>query len=188
MIGRMFRIPYLVLVLIAGSLTACAVPRPFTPRIPEPSQPPPQPAPQVQTKPAPLPEPAAPSPPMPTPAPTPSPAVRPHTLSAASKALVTQAQAQATAGNDALASQTIERALRIESDNPLLWIELAKIRQNSGNASQAENMARKALTMASGDSKAQAAAWRVIAESYRTRGRNPEARDADAKAASLMGG
>jgi predicted Zn-dependent protease len=84
-----------------------------------------------------------------------------------------------------LAAATIERALRIEPDNPLLWIELAKIRHNEGNEAQAENLARKALTMAAGDNRTQAAAWRVIADSYRARGRNPEAREAEAKAAGL---
>jgi Tfp pilus assembly protein PilF len=101
--------------------------------------------------------------------------------------LVAQAQSQANAGNDALAAVTLERALRIEPDNPLLWIELAKIRHNEGNESQAENLARKALAMATGDGKTQAAAWRVIANSYRARGRNPEAREAEVKAANLGG-
>jgi tetratricopeptide (TPR) repeat protein len=135
----------------------------------------------VQTQPATTPEPAAPVQPLPT-QPT-----RAHALSAASKALVAKAQEQENAGNDALAAATIERAMRIESDNPLLWIELAKLRQNEGNSAQAENLARKALAMASGDNKTQAAAWRVIAETYRARGRNPEARDADAKASALGG-
>jgi hypothetical protein len=69
----------------------------------------------------------------------------------------------------------------------LLWIELAKIRHNQGNEPQAENLARKALSMATGDTKTQAAAWRVIADSYRARGRNVEARDAEVKAAGLTG-
>jgi predicted Zn-dependent protease len=172
----------LVLLIAAAFLAACTAPRPFTPRTPE-SQPRPAPPNGVQTQPA-TPQEAL-QPTQPLPAPTTPP--RPRGLSPASKALVAQAQAQSSAGNDALASATIERALRIESDNPLLWIELAKIRQSEGNAAQAENLARKALTMATGDNKTQAAAWRVIAESFRARGRNPEARDADAKAVALGG-
>jgi Flp pilus assembly protein TadD len=118
------------------------------------------------------------------PVPAPQPAPRPRTLGPAAKALVDQARAQSNAGNNTLAASTLERALRIEPDNPLVWIELAKVRQDDGNSAQAENLARKALTMAT-DGKTQAAAWKVIAESYRARGRNPEARDADAKAATL---
>jgi Tfp pilus assembly protein PilF len=113
------------------------------------------------------------------------PPVARKTYGAATKALVTQAQSQLNAGNNALAAATIERALRIEPDNPLLWIELANIRHHEGNDAQAENVARKALAMASGDGKTQAAAWRVIAESYRARGRNPEAHEAEARAKGL---
>jgi predicted Zn-dependent protease len=174
-------VPFLILSL----LTACAAPRPFSPRVPPQKESTPGES-NVQTKPAATPEPPAPAQSLPNPSPVPAP--HSHTLSAASKALVAQAQAQSNAGNDALAAATIERALRIESDNPLLWIELAKVRQNEGDAAQAENMARKALAMSNGDNKVQAAAWRVIAESFRARGRNPEARDADAKAVSLAGG
>jgi hypothetical protein len=170
------------LLVVAGLVGGCAVPSPYRPRAPEP-QAPPQSAPQpgVQTQGIPTPEPAAPPTPLP---PSTTPAPRTHTLTAASKALVAQAQTQLNSGNDALASATIERALRIEPDNPLLWVELARIRQESGNAAQAENLARKALAMATGDGKTQAAAWRIIAQSYRARGRNPEARDADAKASA----
>jgi Flp pilus assembly protein TadD len=98
---------------------------------------------------------------------------------------VTQAQTQVGAGNFAVASGTIERALRIEPSNPLLWIELGKVRQAEGNFVQAENMARKALNMAGQAPKAQSAAWRLISDSYRGRGRNSEARDAQVKADQL---
>jgi predicted Zn-dependent protease len=131
----------------------------------------------VQTQAAVVPETAAPAEALP-------PAVR-KTYGAATKALVAQAQAQLNTGNNALAAATIERALRIEPDSPLLWIELAKIRHHEGNDAQAENLARKALAMASGDGKTQATAWRVIAESYRARGRNPEAREAVVRANAL---
>jgi predicted Zn-dependent protease len=131
----------------------------------------------VQTQAVLTPESTAPAEPLPPP-------VR-KTYGAATKALVSQAQTQMNAGNDALAAATIERALRIEPDSPLLWIELAKIRHHEGNDAQAENLARKALAMASGDGKMQATAWRVIADSYRARGRNPEAREAMARANGL---
>lgn len=161
-------------VLSLGLLTgmsACVTPRPFEP---SPSTTPPVDSTPTQPPP---PEMATPS--------EPSPPPKPHTLSSATKALVTQAQAQMAAGNDAMAASTLERALRIEPNNPLIWIEMAKLRQEEGNAAQAENLAKKALSMATGDARAQASAWRVMADSYRARGRNPEARDADARAAAL---
>lgn len=110
------------------------------------------------------------------------PVVREPVLGPASRALVGQAQTQLASSNFALAASSIERALRIEPDNPLLWIELGKIRQAEGNYGQAENMGRKAVAMSVHAPRAQAAAWRLIAESLRARGRNTEAREAQARA------
>lgn len=108
--------------------------------------------------------------------------VREPTLGAASRALVSQAQTQLATRNFAVAASSIERALRIEPDNPLLWIELGKVRQAEGNYVQAENMGRKAVSMSVNAPRAQSAAWRLIAESYRARGKNNEAREAQARA------
>ena len=99
-------------------------------------------------------------------------------LGAASRALVTQAQAQAKSGDFGQASATIERALRIEPENPLLWIELGRMRLGAGDAQQADAMGRKALTLGTGDPSAQAGAWRLIADSLQARGRNSEAAQA----------
>lgn len=167
--------------IICLLLAACSVPSPYVRRNPptQTEQSTQSSQPSVQTQPNPVSPSTAPAEPLPTPTP------RPRTLSPASKALVAQAQTQLNAGNDALAAATIERALRIEPNNPLLWIELAKIRQTVGNAPQAENLARKALAMAVGDGRAQAAAWRVIADTFRARGRNNDAREAEARALAL---
>jgi predicted Zn-dependent protease len=99
--------------------------------------------------------------------------------------LVAQAQTQSASGNYAVAAGTIERALRIEPENPLLWIEMAKIRAAETNYPQAENLARKALSRSTGDARTQSAAWKVIADSFRGRNRNQEAAEADARAAAL---
>jgi Flp pilus assembly protein TadD len=106
-------------------------------------------------------------------------------LSPATGALVQQAHTQAQAGAYAPAAATIERALRIEPENPLLWIELGQIRLSENNAAQADGLGHKALALATGDPQAQASAWRLIAESLRVRGRNQEAADADRKAGTL---
>jgi hypothetical protein len=165
---------YGVMIGLLAALSACTTPRPFEPTGETPTVPT---DPSVQTQSAPVPEAVAPSEPLPQPT--------PRTLSPATRSLVAQAQAQSAAGNDALAAGTLERALRIEPNNPLIWIEMAKLRQEEGNAAQAENLARKALSMASGDPRTQASAWRVMADTYRARGRNPEAREADARAEAL---
>jgi Tfp pilus assembly protein PilF len=158
--------------------SACTVPQPY-----QPPSPPPEPVsetPPVQTQPG--------SPPttVEEPEPLPPPVVREPTLGPAARALVAQAQTQLASKNYAVAAGSIERALRIEPDNPLLWIELAKVRQAEGNYVQAENMARKAIATAVQAPKTQAHAWELVAETYRARGKNIEAQDAMAKARSLQ--
>lgn len=109
----------------------------------------------------------------------------PATLSPASQALVNQAQAQRRKGDLPGATVSLERALRIEPNNPLLWIELGRLRMDQGNFPQAENMGRKALSMAVGDDSTQSRAWELIAESLRARGKNPQAEEALDRARAL---
>ena len=78
---------------------------------------------------------------------------------------------QSSAQDYPLAASTIERALRIEPGNPLLWIELGRIRLRAGNAGQAAGLGRKALALATGDPGAQSAAQRLIADSQHGGGR-----------------
>ncbi|MCX7052878.1 MAG: tetratricopeptide repeat protein [Proteobacteria bacterium] len=111
--------------------------------------------------------------------------VAPATLSPASKALVSQAQAQRKKGDLPGASGSLDRALRIEPNNPLLWIEMGRLRMDQRNYAQAESMGRKALSMAVGDNHTQAAAWQLIADSLRARGKNPQAQEALDKANEL---
>lgn len=167
------------LLTAAIALSACAVPQPYSPPGQTPTVPVPPPEPPLQTQPAPPPATIE------EPIPLPAPVVREPTLGAASRALVGQAQTQLASKNFAVAASSIERALRIEPDNPLLWIELGKVRQAEGNYSQAENMGRRALSMSANAPRAQSAAWSLIADSYRARGRNPEAQEAAARASAL---
>lgn len=165
----------LLWLVAALAVSACTVPEPYkTPAPPAPV--PPTQEPPVQTHPAPPPE-----PPVVSPEPLP-PVVREPTLSAASRALVSQAQIQLQSKNYPVAAASIERALRIEPGNPLLWIELGKVRQAEGNYVQAENMARKAASMSVNSPQANSAAWALIAESLRARGKNIEAREAELRA------
>ena len=123
------------------------------------------------------------------PAPVQLPKERPRTspaaLSPASRALVNQAQAQRLKGDLPGATVSLERALRIEPNNPLLWIEMGKLRMDQRNYPQAENMGRKALSMSVGDDRTQAAAWQLVGESLKARGKNPEAQTAFEKAKAL---
>lgn len=174
--AAMPRFSLAVLAAAALALGACTIPEPY--RAPQPATP--VPVPQqpttIQT------QPAQPPPVVEEPEPLPPPVVREPTLGPASRALVGQAQTQLASKNFAVAASSIERALRIEPGNPLLWIELGKVRQAEGNYVQAENMGRKAVAMSVNAPRARSAAWGLIAESYRARGKNAEAQDAAAKA------
>lgn len=118
------------------------------------------------------------------PVPGEAPPARPR-MGLAATSLLGQAHAQTAAGEYAAAGATLERALRIEPENPLLWVELGRVQLQEGNATQADGMGRKALALAGGDVEAQGAAWALIAESLRALGRNGEATDADRRAAAL---
>ena len=131
------------------------------------------------------PVPSTPNAPAPPGEPPPRPVPKQYRLGPASTALVAQAHKQMTGGDFGLAAATIERAMRIEPDNPLLWIELGRVRYTSGDYSQADSMGHKALALATGDVQAQASAWRLIADSLRSRRRNEEAAAADQKANAL---
>ncbi len=119
------------------------------------------------------------------PQPPPAPLRRQFALGAAASALVGEAHAQEQSRNFGLAAETLERALSIEPHNPLVWIELGRENMLAGNAAQAYGMGRKALYLASGDPRAQASAWQLIAASLRAQGRNDEAYAAEEKAVAL---
>ncbi len=134
---------------------------------------PPQAAPPSASAPAPIPPaPATPRPQSPP---------RENHLSPATRSLVTQAHGLLAHGDIDGAYSTLDRALRIEPSNPLLWIELGRVRLVESDAHQAENCARKALALASGDRTAQAQAGRLLADALRAQGRNPEAQEVESR-------
>jgi tetratricopeptide (TPR) repeat protein len=142
------------------------------------------PPPQAVETPPPDAEPAVEAPP-PAPPPRERPKASAATLSPASKALVSQAQAQRKKGDLPGATVSLDRALRIEPNNPLLWIEMGRLRMDQRNYPQAENMGRKALAMSVGDDRTQAMAWQLISDSLRARGKNIQAQEATEKAKAL---
>jgi len=124
-----------------------------------------------------VPEPQVPgsSPATPNAPPRAPPPPRENHLSAATSSLVTQARTLVSRGDLDGASSTLDRALRIEPNNPLVWIELGRLRLAESDAHQAEGCGRKALALASGDRGAQAQAGRLLADALRAQGRNQEA-------------
>jgi tetratricopeptide (TPR) repeat protein len=99
--------------------------------------------------------------PQPLPAPVPTP-IEPRSYHPAGEALVEQARRESDLGNDALAGATLERALRIDGNNPWIWIELGYLRLDAGQRAAAESMARKALSLANRDPVARDAATRLL--------------------------
>ena len=69
--------------------------------------------------------------------------------------LFQESRQHVAAGEYPAAAASLERAVRIEPANPWLWLELAKVHFASGNLSQAESHARKALSLAGQDVAAQ---------------------------------
>ncbi len=113
------------------------------------------------------------------PAPRPPAPPRENHLSAATQSLVTQARGSMTHGDFDAASSTLDRALHIEPNNPLLWIELGRLRLAELDPHQAEGCGRKALALASGDRATQRQAGRLLADALRALGRNPQAREVE---------
>lgn len=95
-------------------------------------------------------------------APGPGSEPEPPRQSAASTALLEQGREAREAGRYAEATASLERALRIDPNNALLWIELAEVKAADGDRDQARQMARKALTLAAGNRSIEARARRLL--------------------------
>lgn len=119
-----------------------------------------RPAPAVVT--TPVPEPGTGAPGSAEPVPPPTPVRPPAPVSAASQALLAQSRGHQSAGHYDQAAASIERALRIEPRQPVLWLELGNIRLKEGDYAQAESLGRKALSLSGGDADLTARAEQLI--------------------------
>ena len=109
----------------------------------------------------------------------PTPALRP--ASPAVVALVNRARLQADTGEMDQAAASLERAIRIEPQNALLWLELAQIKLHQGNPSQAEQMALRAVRFAT-DDRIEREAWGIVALARQSQGDIAGAAEARRKA------
>lgn len=85
-------------------------------------------------------------------------------------ALLTTAQQQQGGGDFNGASSSLERAQRIAPREPQVLFRLAQVRLAQGDAAQAEQLARRALTYANGRPNLQAELWNVIAQAREKQG------------------
>jgi cytochrome c-type biogenesis protein CcmH/NrfG len=97
-------------------------------------------------------------------------------------ALLKKAHDQAAAGRMEASGANLERALRIEPQNPVLWQELARVRLAQGQYRQAEHLAAKSNALAGDNRYLQRDNWRIIGEGRNRRGDLQGARAAFQKA------
>ncbi|MEZ5559539.1 MAG: tetratricopeptide repeat protein [Pseudomonadales bacterium] len=90
-------------------------------------------------------------------------------------ALLQQSERAAADGNVAEAIAYVERAIRLNPRDGNLWLRLGRLHLRTGEPLQAEQMAQRALGMASGQPALQRDAWLLIADVRDTQGRADEA-------------
>lgn len=108
-------------------------------------------------------------------------------------ALLSKARQASKKGALSSAESHLERALRIEPQNPTLWLYMAKLRLYAEKPKEALNLAKKALTLSSQMKNSsqssrrtlQGDCWRVVAHAYQKLGNQQKAQNAQDKANSL---
>lgn len=85
-------------------------------------------------------------------------------------ALLTTAQQQQAGGDLNGASSSLERAQRVAPREPQVLYRLAQVRMAQGDAPQAEQFARRGLTLANGRPDLQASLWGLIAQAREQQG------------------
>ena len=112
-----------------------------------------------------------------------APETQPASENTAVLALVDAAHADIAGGKLDSAVASIERALRIEPHNPILWQELAKVRLQLGQYQQAEGLAARSNGWAANNKTLRAENWRIIGQARLKRGDYQGAQAAFDKAA-----
>ena len=101
-------------------------------------------------------------------------------------ALLTTAQQQQGGGDLNGAASSLERAQRIAPREPQVLFRLAQVRLEQGDAVQAEQLSRRALSYASGRPALQASLWELIAQARERQGNAAGAAQARERARMTM--
>ena len=96
-------------------------------------------------------------------------------------ALLGSAQSLGQAGNYEQAAAALERALRLEPRNAMLWHRLAQVRLSQGQWQNAIDLAAKSNSLAGGERNLQASNWLVIAQAKERQGDREGAQAARAR-------
>lgn len=89
--------------------------------------------------------------------------------------MIAKAKKELNQGRPMVAFQTLERALAIDGQDPLIWHLMAKSRQMQGAFRQAEFLARKSNTLAGNNPGLTKKNWHLIADALEKQGRVQEA-------------
>ena len=88
-------------------------------------------------------------------------------MSAASQVLLAQSRQLLMAGDLSAASDDLERALRIDPGQPVLWLELGEVRLQAGDRTQAKSNAQRANLLGGKDPVIQARAENLLLRAAR---------------------
>ena len=121
------------------------------------------------------------------PTPTDQPQIRPSPqTSKAALALLAKARQAANEGQLSVAEAQLERALRIEPQNAVLWHYMAKLRLHQGQLGQAAGLAAKSNSLDQDDRQLQADNWRIIAHARYQKGDKAGAESAQRRVEQLL--
>ncbi len=103
-------------------------------------------------------------------------------LPPAAASLAAQAEQQRERGDYVTAAATLERALRIQPQEPYLWNRLARVRLDQQNYAQAGSLAQKSNALSKDQGQIKQDNWGMIAATRRAAGDLSGAEEAEAKA------
>jgi len=92
------------------------------------------------------------------------------TMSAVANKLLVSSDTQSNAGDWDGAANSLERALRLEPRNALLWSRLARVRYQQQNWQQAVQLAAKSNTLAAENTNLRRQNWNMMANAYDAQG------------------
>ena len=108
--------------------------------------------------------------------------------SAAVLELLGRARQASKSGQLHRAESLLERAIRIEPRNPVLWHYMAKVHLYRGRLDKAEGLAAKSNSLSGKNPALTADNWRIIAHARESRGDRKGALEAQQRAARVTGG
>jgi tetratricopeptide (TPR) repeat protein len=89
--------------------------------------------------------------------------------------LANSARRAQQSGQHEQAASYLERALRIEPNDPRLWHRLAKVRYDQGRYQQAVNLAKRSIALAGADTVLRRQNWSMIADALAALGEHDQA-------------